>query len=652
MTPLGLFPQPSEKPAWLLVLNWRAEASRLQRDAEHRDCEFDVEESAMGGYMGKLAWIDLTSGTVKVEQLPEDVTRKYIGGTSLGAYIMKRFPFHKIDPLGAENVLVFATGPLTGANVPTSGRYAVVAKTPLTGVWGEADSGGRFGIALKSAGFDAIAITGRAVSPSVLTVIEGNISIISADSVWGKDTYDTHDILAQKYGSKAAIVCIGPAGEHMVPLACIMTEGAHARAAGRCGLGAVMGSKHLKAVVADGSLRTPVAYPKELQQSIREIVPVMMEKMKRPRQYGTPGGTVGNAVLGDLSAYNWKDGNCGKAVECLSGEIMMAEHATGKYHCPPCVIGCGKEVRVRRGPHAGASAPLEYETIGGFGPQCGIFDWDTIIEANDICNRLGMDTISVSGAVAFVFEAVSKGLIQSPPEGPKLEWGNGEAVLSLVQQIAWGEGIGAMLQGGTRKAAQQLGPEAQKFVMQVKGLEPPYHDPRALASLAVAYATSPRGACHRGCTHTLERASMPGLGYPTPPDRLENKGKGKLAAIAQNYAELFNSLKVCSIALSVLDVPILLRLTNYVTGWDMSPEEFLRIGERSLNVKRLLNISCGLTRADDTLPYRFTHEPFPSGASAGHVPDLPSMLDEYYDTRGWTRDGVPTESKLTELGLV
>jgi aldehyde:ferredoxin oxidoreductase len=606
----------------------------------------------MGGYMGKLAWIDLSAGTVKVEEIAEDVRRKHIGGTGFASYILRQFPFSKIDPLGPENVLVFSSGPLTSANVPTSGRYAVAAKSPLTGVWGEADSGGKFGISLKAAGYDAIAITGRASSPSVLSIIDGNISVVSAESVWGKDTFDTHDILARKYGSKAAIVCIGPPGERMVPLACIMTEGSHARAAGRCGLGAVMGSKQLKAIVADGTLRTPIARPKELQQSIREFVPVMMEKMKRQRAFGTPGGTVGNAVLGDLSAYNWTDGNCGKAAECLSGEIMMTEYGAGKYHCPPCVIGCGKEVRVSKGPYAGTTTPLEYETIGGFGPQCGIFDWNTIIEANTLCNRLGMDTISVSGGVAFVFEAVSKGLIGNPPAGPKLEWGNGEAVLSLVQQIASGEGLGTLMQGGIRKAAQQLGPEADKFAMHVKGLEPPYHDPRALASLAVAYATSPRGACHRGCTHTGERVAMPGLGYPKPLDRLAHEGKGKLTAIFQNFAELFNSLKVCAIAMSALDLPILLEWTNHVTGWDMSAEEFLRAGERSLNIKRLLNLSCGLTRADDTLPYRFTHEPFPAGASAGHLPDLPNMLDEYYEFRGWGKDGVPTQSKLAELELV
>jgi aldehyde:ferredoxin oxidoreductase len=607
----------------------------------------------MGGYMGKLAWIDLSTQAVRVEELPEEVRRQYIGGTSLAAYIFRRNSFHEIDPLGPENILIFATGPLTGTGIPTSGRFAVAAKSPQTGIWGEADSGGRFGVALKAAGYDAIAIHGRAPSPSVLTVIQGEIAVVSAESVWGKDTYETFDILTAKYGAKSAVVCIGPPGERLVPLANIMGEGSHARAAGRCGMGAVMGSKNLKAVVADGTLKVPIAHPKELLQAIRALAPEMMAKTKRLSDYGTPGGTVGGAVIADLSANNWTNGDCSKAVECLSGENMMEQYGAGKYHCPPCFIGCGKKTRIPAGEHAGTvSGAPEYETIAGFGPQCGIYDWNTVFEANDLCNRLGMDSISVSGSIAFIFEAVSKGLIQNPVSGPKLEWGSGEGVLSLIRQIAEGEGVGALFQGGVRPAAEKLGLEAGKFAIQVKGLEAPYHDPRALVSLAVAYATSPRGACHRGCSHNVERVPLPGLGYPQALDRFEQKGKGKSTALVQNYAELFNSLKVCQIAMRVYDVPILLELTNYVTGWNMDAAEFLMIGERSLNVKRLLNISCGLTRADDTLPQRFEHEPFPTGGAAGRVPDLPKMLDEYYEFRGWGNDGVPSQSKLQELGLL
>jgi aldehyde:ferredoxin oxidoreductase len=536
----------------------------------------------MGGYMGKLAWIDLSTQSVKVEELAEEVRRKYIGGTSLAAYILRQDSFCDIDPLGPNNVLIFATGPLTGTGIPTSGRFAVAAKSPLTGIWGEADSGGRFGVVLKAAGYDAIVVRGRASSPSVLTVMEGEIAVVSAADVWEKDTFETFKILTAKYGVRSAVVCIGPPGERLVPLANIMSEGAHARAAGRCGMGAVMGSKNLKAVVADGTLKVQIAHPKELQQAIRALAPSMMEKMKRVADYGTPGGTVGSAVIADLSARNWTDGDCSKAVECLSGEIMVAQYGAGKYHCPPCFVGCGKKIRIPGGPHAGeVSGAPEYEGIAGFGPQCGIYDWNIVIEANDLCNRLGMDTISVSSAVAFVFEAVSKGLVRNPASGPKLEWGSGEGVLSLIQQIANGEGVGVLVQQGIRKAAEKLGPEAGRFAVQVKGLEAPYHDPRALVSLAVAYATSPRGACHRGCTHNVERVPLPGLGYPKPLDRFEQKGKGKAAALVQNYAELFNSLKVCQIAMRVYDVPILLDFTNYVTEPQRkaAAEPFLRVDQ-------------------------------------------------------------------------
>jgi aldehyde:ferredoxin oxidoreductase len=607
----------------------------------------------MGGYMGKLAWIDLSANRVQVEELPEEVCRSYIGGTGLAAYLFWQTRFSEIDPLGPENLLIFATGPLTGSGVPTSGRFAVAAKSPLTGIWGEADSGGRFGTMLKAAGYDALVIRGKAAAPSVLTILEGEIAIVSAADLWGKDTYETFDLLTAKHGARSAVACIGPPGERLVPLANIMSEGAHARAAGRCGLGAVMGSKNLKAVVADGTRKVPVAHPKELLQRIRQLAPDMLEKMKRVADYGTAGGTVGGAVIADLSARNWTDGDCSKAVECLSGENMVAQFGEGKYHCPPCFVGCGKKARIPKGPHAGeVSGAPEYEAIAGFGPQCGIYDWNVVIEANDLCNRLGMDTISVSGAIAFVFEAVNKGLIPNAASGAKLEWGSGEGVLALISQIAASEGVGALLQHGVRKAAARLGPEADRFAVQVKGLEAPYHDPRALVSLAVAYATSPRGACHRGCTHNVERVPLPGLGYPKPLDRFEQPGKGKAAALVQNYAELFNSLKVCQIAMRAYDVPILLELTNYVTGWEITAEEFLRVGERSLNVKRLLNLSCGLTRADDYLPYRLEHEPFPSGGAAGKVPDLPKMLDEYYEFRGWGLDGVPSQNKLKELGLL
>lgn len=606
----------------------------------------------MPGFMGRVLFVNLAKEKSYVKELPEDVYRCFIGGTGLAAYLIKDHPFGTLDPLGGDNPLVFSTGPLTGTSCPTSGRYAVAAKSPLTGIWGESDSGGRFGISLKAAGYDALVLEGTAPRPSVLLVEESGARLLPAGDLWGKDTYETAAELASKFGEKAASVCIGPAGEELIPLASIMSEGVHARAAGRCGLGAVMGAKRIKAVLATGNQRVGVAKPEELRASIRRITPQIVAKTKRQRELGTAGGVVGNAVLGDMCGHNWRDGDWGERAALIGGEAMAREYVTRRYHCPTCPIGCGKVARVTRGTYAGTeSGAPEYETIAGFGAQCDVMDLAVVVEANDLCNRLGIDTISVSGAIAFLFEAVEKGFVKPSPTDPKCVWGNGEAIPILIHQIVHGEGVGGLIRNGVRNAAKMLGSACEAFAMHVKGLELPYHDPRALSSLSVAYATSARGACHRGCTHNLERFAIPGLGYREALDRFECSGKGEAVARVQNYAELYNCLKLCQFIMSGVDVPDLVGWLNAVTGWEMDTSEFLMIGERSINLKRLLNIQCGIRRPDDTIPRRILAEPFSSGGAAGHVPDFEPMLLEYYRARGWTEEGVPSPSKLSELGL-
>jgi aldehyde:ferredoxin oxidoreductase len=610
-----------------------------------------MEVVLLGGYMGKIVWIDLSTEKYHIETITNEILRKFLGGTGLAAYLLSKCNFELIRPLGPENVIIFATGPLTGTNVPTSGRYAVAAKSPLTGIWGESDSGGRFGIGLKQAGFDAVAITGKAQYPLVILIKEDKVLFVPAENLWGKDTYETFDILQEKYGNKAGIVCIGPAGEKLIPLASIMSEGKHGRAAGRCGLGAVMGSKYVKAIVAFGKQQIPVANSEELRTSIREITKVLISKMKRMHDFGTPGGVVGNAALGDCSAYNWRDGNCAEKAEAISGERIVKEYVVSNYNCPTCVVGCGKTVRITRGPYRGTvSGCPEYETIAGFGAQCGTWDLALVIEANDLCNRLGVDTISVSSVIAFLLEAAEKNFIKSSVSDPKLQWGNPDTVINLINMIISGEGLGTIIRNGVCEAVKKLGSETEKFALHVKGLEFPYHDPRALAHLAVAYATSPRGACHRGCTHNITKYPLPGLGLAKV-DRFDKTNKGRETAIVQNFAELFNCLKLCQFCMATYDLPVHLKWVNFVTGWEMTSEELLRVGERSFNLKRLLNISCGLTGEDDKLPYRTTHEAFTEGTSAGYIPDFSFMLKEYYQSRGWSEDGIPTIEKLEELDL-
>lgn len=601
--------------------------------------------------MGKILRVNLDQGSWSVDYLPERVLKKFVGGSGLAAYLASDFHLAHVDPLDRGSPLVFATGPLTGTMVPTSGRYAVAARSPLTRIWADSDSGGRFGIALKSAGFDALVITGRSMKPLVLVISKDDVKFEVTD-LWGNDTYETFEALRKEFSDKAGIVCIGPAGEQMIPLANIMSEGYHARAAGRCGLGAVMGAKNLKAIVAVGNLRPIVVNSSGVREVTRRVTPRILKKNKRLRDFGTAGGVVGNAGLGDMSAKNWTIGNWIEAAERISGEAMASNYVVGRYNCPSCIIGCGKTVRVTRGKYNGtiAGAP-EYETLAGFGAQCLVDDLELIIQANDLCNRWGLDTISVSGSIAFLLEAVEKGLLAVPNDYPPITWGNGEAVIFLLHEILAGQGLGQFLRQGVRGMATALGGEALQFALHVKGLEPPYHDPRALHSLAVAYATHPRGACHRGCSHNLERFAVPELGYPEVLDRFVSFGKGTAVAHMQNYAEMYNCLKVCQFIMSAVSISDLVELLNSVTGWNMSVEEFLRVGERSINLKRLINLSCGLTPEQDTCPDRLISEPFTTGSAAGHLPDLSAMLEEYYQTRGWNDKGVPLAETLDKLDL-
>lgn len=606
-----------------------------------------------GGYMEKIININLEKKEYKVKPLESIVARKFIGGTGLASYFMSKYPIAELSPLDPQSPIIFTTGPLTGTNILTSGRFAVIAKSPLTGIWGESDCGGKWGIRLKAAGYDALIITGKSEKPVYLLISNEGIEFCDAGEFWGLDTYNVYSQLIDKYTNKASVLCIGPAGEKMISIANIMSEGYHGRAAGRCGLGAVMGAKNLKAIVTMGSLQPKIMHPDILRQSIKQVAPNILAKTKHLKNYGTAGGVIGNAVLGDMSAKNWTDGNWVQESERVSGEEMARKYVVQNYHCPTCIVGCGKSVRITRGQYKGtvAGGP-EYETIAGFGAQLMIDDLEIIIEANDLCNRYGLDTISISGTVAFLFEACDKGLLEVPRGYPPLTWGNGNALIFLINETVKQKGLGRFIGNGVKWLSNYLGNSTEEFAMHVKGLELPYHDPRALSSLAVAYATHARGACHRGCSHNLERFPNPELGYPEVLDRHSTKGKGAAVARMQNYAELYNCLKLCQFIMSSVQVSDILKWVNCVTGWNMGLEEFLMVGERSINQKRMLNLSFGLTSSDDKNPVRILTQPFPEGLSKGFVPDLPAMLKDYYGERGWNESGIPTQERLAKLELI
>jgi len=606
----------------------------------------------MKGYMGKILRVNLSNREIFAQDFSEDLARLYIGGSGLGSRFLFDETNEKTDPFGENNVLMFLTGPLVGTTVPCSGRHAVIAKSAL-GIWGEGDVGGSWGVYLKRAGYDGIIIKGKSEKPVYLWVTEEKISIKDASHIWGKDTYEVEGIIKTETNEKAVISCIGPAGEKMSRMAVIFNNGIHARAAGRGGLGAVMGSKNLKAIAVYGRKKVEVAYPDKVRSLTKESAAKIIERQKRLREFGTPGGVVGKHKIGDMPIKNWSLGRWDdEKINKISGQTMADTILKGRYSCASCVIGCGRVVKVDDGPFAGVNGGgPEYEACGSLGSMCLIDDLKAIAMGNELCNRYGIDVISAGSAVAFAMECYEKGLItQVDTGGIKLEWGNAKAMVAMIHKIGKREGLGRLLGEGVRIAARKIGGNSSDFAVEVKGLEPPMHDARALGSFGVAYPTYPRGACHRGCNHYIERKPFPEFGLDEPIDPREHKGKGIGVAIMQDYAGLFNSLKLCQFILNVVRPPQILEFLNYVTGWRLDFEELMQIGERAQNVKRMYNVRLGLSKKDDTLPKRMK-EKLTEGGAANYSPDTETMLKEYYKYRGWSKQGVPLLPKLRELGL-
>jgi len=610
----------------------------------------------MGGYHGKVVLIDLSKGSVGEIRVSGDDFQKYIGGSGLGAKILYEGTGADTDSLGPNNLLILMTGPYTGTKIPTSGRHAVVTKSPLTGIWAESDIGGSWGTALKGAGIDGLVIKGIASHPTYIWINEGSIEIRRADHLWGVDTYQLDGLIKAETDPKAEVTSIGPAGENLVKFAAIMSDGKDGRAAGRSGVGAVMGAKKLKAIAVMGSLKTPIARPEELQQSIKELLPNLAVNTKARKDFGTAGTVMSAEDLGDLPIKNWQQGSWKEGAAKISGQRMAETILTGRYYCGSCTIGCGRVVKITSGPYAGVDGGgPEYETLAMLGSLCMVDDLEAISMANELCNRYGMDTISAGAAIAFAMECFEKGMLSAQDTGGvRLDWGSAEAVIELVHQIGQRKALGNLLAEGVRRAADLLVENAKEFALHVKGLEPPAHDPRAFNSLAVAYATSNRGACHlQGFSHPYEiRITMPEIGYLQPLDRFAVQGKGELTAILQNLMCMCDSLKICKFAL--LGGTTLTHLTawlNQIAGWDLSIEEFLRTGERLFNLKRMYNVRCGITRQDDTLPKRLLTLKRGTGGAAENLPPLEEMLAEYYRYRGWDESGIPTPAKLAELGL-
>lgn len=603
------------------------------------------------GYWEKILKIDLSKKSIKVCSLDMNTAKKYLGGCSLAAGLAYRLIDSQIDPLGPENPLFFMTGPLTGTRAPCSGRHGVCAKSPLTRIWGEATSGGFWGSMLRHAGYDGIIVKGKSEKPVYITIENSEVKVNDASHLWGMGTYETQRILLGEHKG-CRVLSIGPAGENMVRFAAIIND--HGRAAARSGLGAVMGSKKLKAIAVKGDGKPPLAqesefneYAKLLQKDIRESVYANVM-----REYGTPVYTDMGMELGDVPAKYFAE-NVFPADE-LTGMVLKEKYGAKPKTCYACPIGCGKQI-VLDG--TTVNGP-EYETIAALGPLNGIYDMKPIAVAGHICNDLGMDTISAGVTVAFANYLYEKGLLKpSHARGIELKWGDGELVARLLKMTAERRGIGNLIAEGVAGMAQALGVD-RDLAATVKKMEVPMHDPRAFYGMAIIYATSPRGACHlRSQFMEVERGTFMDedlniIPSEDPKWRFSLLGKAEIIVRHQNLSEVFNAALVCAFAFYKSGQ--LSRLLNYATGWSITPEKLNEIGERSFNLKRVINNRLGVTRRDDYLP-RLVLEPLKGGGTAWKTPreDFEKALQEYYEARGWDWEtGKPKAETLTRLAIV
>jgi len=610
-----------------------------------------------GGYAGKILRIDLSSKKILQWKADENLLRRFIGGSGLAAKILFDETEPGIDPFDPENLLIFMTGPVTATRVPLSGRYQVVSKSPLTGIYGESDSGGSWGPELKKAGFDGIIISGQASKPVYLWISDGHAVLREAGHIWGMDTYEADQAIKDETDEKAVVSCIGPAGEKLARIAGIINDGKHGRAAARCGLGAVMGSKRLKAISVRGTGTIEVADPEALEDSVKEMASSIVENAKGMHDYGTSGGMSSIEYVGDLPIRNWLWGSWEEGAEKLSGQTMAKTILSGRYYCSGCIIGCGREVSFESEKYGRVEgAGPEYETLAMLGANCLVDDLKAVAKANELCNRYGLDTISAGAVIAFAMEAYEHGLITDEETGGiHLTWGDADALLSMVEKIGKREdGLGWLLGEGVKRASEKIGKISAEFAIHVKGLELPAHDPRAYYSQGLSYATSNRGACHlQSLSHIFERSiTLPDLGFPEVQERHTIDRKDELVTKAQNLMCMFDSLKVCKfIMFGGIKPSTLVEWLNFVTGWKMSLEDFMRTGERIYNLKRLYNVREGISRKDDTLPPRILIHKRGEGGSADSLPPLGEMLSRYYRYRGWNELGIPSEEKIRELEL-
>lgn len=599
----------------------------------------------MNGWTGSMIRVDLTNETIKTEPLNLEEAKLYLGGRGLGTKIYMNEVDHKVDPFSPENKLIFLTGPLTGTPATCAGRYEVVTKSPLTGTIGACSSGGHFGPELKYAGYDGIIFEGKAKKPTYLYINDDHFELRDASHLWGKEVPATTDELLKETDEEAKVACIGPAGEKLVLFATVMNE--KNRAAGRSGLGAVMGSKNLKAIVAKGTKSVTVARKKPFLDACLDALSKIKANPVTSTGLPTYGTQILVNILNESGAHptrNWQEAVYDKA-EDISGEALTEKYLLSNRGCFGCAIGCGRVTKLERSQFTDFGEGPEYEAGWSFGSDCKINNLQAVCEANFLCNELGMDPITMGSTIACAMELYEKGYATKDDMGMDLLFGDDDAIVKLTRMTGYREGFGDKLALGSYRVAEEFGhPELS---MSVKKQEMPAYDARGIQGIGLEYATSNRGGCHvRGYMISPEI-----LGLPVKMDPFVTEGKAAMLKTFQDLTAVVDSVGMCLFTTFALGLPEIAEMVRTCTGLTYTDEEILQIGERIWNLERVFNLENGFTKKDDTLPPRLLNEPIPAGPAKGKVNELDIMLPEYYSLRGWDTEGVPTEAKKKELSI-
>lgn len=618
------------------------------------------------GYSGKILRVDLTKREVRTEEPGEFIYRTYLGGAGLGAYyLLKELP-KDVDPLSPDNILVLACSVITGAAVPGASRFTAAAKSPLTGGYGEAEAGGWWGPELKRAGYDGIIIKGRASEPVYLWIHDGEVEIRDASKVWGMITGDSQKAIREELGDdRIRILQIGPGGEKLVRYACLINELKHAN--GRTGMGAVMGSKNLKAIAVRGTSKLEMSDEEGVKGVLRWLRENYVQQEGDMHDMGTSRLTPSLSENGILPTHNFRDGAFDKA-EDISGKRMKETILVRRGTCYACTVTCKRVVEITEGPYQVSQeyGGPEYETVAALGSLCDVGDLAAVSKGNELCNKYAIDTISAGVSIAFAMECYENGILTKEDTGGiELKFGNADAMVKMVEMIGKREGLGDLLAEGVMRAAKKLGGGAEKFAMHVKGQEMPMHEARGKRSLVLAYALSPTGADHMEAPHDVVfvqfdpdgKHALSLLGLLEPVESLD-MGAKKVRAFyyTKQLFDLYNCIGMCDfvgVPIGPLAVKELVKTVKAVTGWDASLWELLKAGERSNVMMRIFNFREGFTKKDDTLPERI-FEGLQNGALKGEKIDrdeFKKMKELYYKMAGWDEAGYPTEAKLAELGL-